>query len=563
MAANQEIKHELTCPYCMRQVDPRKVLFCIENLSATYDPAYDPQFAELQKNYLSFQAVNRRPDMPGGQVVMEERPQYLYFPWTREGCPEHLQEMYSEPIRLAETSDSLIPAQISVLVANGYTPRQLLESEETKPEQAMTEISDSSVEEEEEEEDQEEDLFTSKKRNSQQKQQTVHKSNVNTQQTVNLMKIACPHCHGVLPDDFGKLPMYRVVLLGASGCGKTTYMTSVAHLLTKGIGVPGNLIKNATLSAESERYFNYLITCQKEARIGATVRMKDAYQEPTVFPIVLTVDTHEKKFILVMNDCPGEAVEHESFIANYPALFKSDGVIFILDPLSSIHQRGAYDIGKAIAKQLEQEGIPETEQAISEYHYAKQDFQSTIAAFVRLVNNAATCPPQLRSIVMDLHKLDVIQPMLEEAGATVPCIQGNNRSDLANQHINGVNMVDFEQTSMQLTSVITEHLQVSSYSSNVQDLSNAVGKVYTIGTTTRNRNVQGQFVAPDVRSEANRGRPIADADLKGFRMLEPLLCVMAQLGLVAIDTDPVDTQNDGLYEEEPSTFWQRLFGRHN
>lgn len=555
MAANQEIKHELTCPYCMQQVDPRKVLFCRKNPDASNDASYDPPFATLQQDFLTFQSVNRRPDMGTvKQIVMDPRPKYLYFPWTKEGCPAHLQEKYNEPLDVEMASESLIPFRINVRMMHGYTPKQLLESEEIDLAQpAPEEI------EPEEEDEEEENLFTSKKFNHQQKQEVVKKSTVNADETVKIRSFACPHCHGVLPEGFGKYPMYRVVLLGASGSGKTTYMTSVAHLLTESIGLPGKLIRKASLSAESEPYFKFLITCRKEAQIAATVRKEEGIREPTVFPIVLTVETQEKSFILVMNDCPGEAVADENFINNYPALEKCDGVIFIIDPLASIAEKGEDVKRNAIERLLEEEGILVTEEAIRAYHYAKEGFATTIEPFSELVTNNSL--RQLRSIVMDLHKLDVVHPLLKEKGNVVPCIDKEDRSDLSQQHGNGFNMADVGETSTQLSSVIANCLEVGNYETSIDDLSKVVGPIYTLGTSTRNRNLEGRFVAPDITSEASKGHPIADADLKGFRMLEPLLCVMAQLGLVAIDTEAVASTYDDSYEPETLTFWQRLFGR--
>lgn len=560
MAANQVIRHELTCPYCMQQVDPKKVLFCTENPDAHNDASYDPPFANLQRNYLTFQSINKRTDIELGskvkQVVMEPRPMYLYFPWTKDGCPAHLQDQYSEPLEVEMAKESLIPLRIYVKAMYGYTPKQLLESEEIDLAQSAPE----EIEPEEEDEE-EENLFTSKKFNRQQKQQVAKKSTVNVDETIRITSFACPHCHGVLPDGFGKYPIYRVVLLGASGSGKTTYMTSVAHLLTESIGLPSSLIRNASLSAESKPYFDFLIACRKEARIAATVRNKGAFKEPTVFPIVLTVDAQEKSFILVMNDCPGEAVNDQNFIHNYPALDKSDGVIFIIDPLASIAEKGENEIRQAIIRLLEEEGIPVTEDAIDSYHYAKEGFKKTIEPFSKLVTSERLRPDRLCSIVMDLHKLDVVQPLLKEKGNVVPCIDKEDRSDLSKQHGNGFNMVDVEETSIQLSSVIAGLLEVGNYESSIKDLSAVVGPIYTLGTSTRNRNLEGRFVAPDITSEANRGRPIANADLKGFRMLEPLLCVMAQLGLIAIDADAVASTQEESYEAETLTFWQRLFGR--
>lgn len=559
MTNNQVHPHELTCPYCLKSVDPKTVLFCTVNKGAAKDASYDPQFAEVQKKYLTFSPAPRRSDMQQTNLItMEERPMYLFFPWTEEGCPEHLRHKFSAPNHPPLTADTCIPSKIDVLISNGYTPIQLLASDENSQTDAVPEQVQTAAEEEvEEEEELEEDLFTSKRHSPSQDKQSSAQSNVDTNVRRTLTEIACPHCHGVLPRDFGKLPLYRIVLLGASGCGKTTYMTNVAHLLTKSIGFPGKLVTSVRLSAESKRYFDYLITCQKEARIGATVRVTDGYSEPTVFPIVMTVETELERFILVMNDCPGEAVKDPSFINNYPALSMAHGVIFIIDPLSSIHRQGSNNIKKTIMTILQQEGLAQNEKAINDYHYAKDSFQETIDAFIDLVKDDTTRPPMLQSVVMNLHKLDVLQSTLN--GHTVPCIERSDRNDLANQHGDGMNMADIQQTSMQLTSIISNSLDVGSYETSVRDLSEIFGPVYTLCTTTRNRNIQGEFVAPDITSEGNKGRPIADADLKGFRMLEPLLCVLAQLNLLSINENPTVTMDEENTDDEPVGFWRRLF----
>lgn len=558
MAATQTATRELTCPYCMKTIDSKKILFCIENKHAAYDSGYDPQFTELQQKYLTFTPVTKRFDIGNDVIKMADRPMYLYFPWTEEGCPEHLKAQFSTPKVISQDEGSQLPSMIRALLSSGFTPKQLQKPADDMPVQAQLPQEVNLEEENEEDEEQEEDLFSSKKRSVQQSKQVAADRPQNLNQEFNLTKIACPHCHGILPDEYGKLPMCRVVLLGASGSGKTTYMTYVSHLLTAGLGYPASLVSSAGLSEESDRYFKFLITCQKEARIPATVRVDDSYLEPTVFPIVMTVEGSEGKFILVMNDCPGEAVKSSSFITNYPALSDADGVIFIIDPLSCLSARGNNEIQEAVKIILRQEGIPANDEAIRSYHYATEPFAKTIDSFLRFVKNNWASSTKDRKIVMDLHKMDAIYQGLCDQNKIVSCLKGEDRTDLSKQHDGGMNGTDLSTTDMQLKDVITKYLQIPSYEKCVNDLEAICGKVYTLCTTTRNRDVQGQFVAPDISTENNRGRAIADADLMGFRMLEPLLCVLAQLRFIASKKGEISIQ-----EERHLSWWEKLFGRRD
>jgi len=136
------------------------------------------------------------------------------------------------------------------------------------------------------------------------------------------MPAVCPTCKGSLVAANAK--QFSIQLVGGNFSGKTAFLAAFQHLyLDKTVG-----IKNLTVTGEPFDYFNEL---EKMYRSGQT--------KPSSTTSVLTYSFLHKfkrsaKHNLVIFDIPDEVVFSGTYKRNPRNLGFSDGIIFIVDPLS-------------------------------------------------------------------------------------------------------------------------------------------------------------------------------------------------------------------------------------
>lgn len=323
------------CPFCSKEIKPEEVLFADEDKmgSGENEKEYDPRrFQNFESRVLSFNNVNT----PDGDVIgMALRPKYLYHRWKKpaNGLP------FMEPESISSSKRSPFPEDITIERSNGMTPKQL-SGEEPAPWE-----SDKIVKEEPQKEPEKKETFASMlmaMAGGQTIQQEKTESSAKNYENIHLTlaEKVCPHCHCVLPENFGELETYRVAMLGGTRSGKTTYMVAAANLLRQQSGLPSGVITSCTICKESERYFEFLIKCMEYNKLAATV-LDDTTVIRFVFPIVMNVTTlrddgSEHEFILIINDIPGEAMTDKTFMMNYPGLCMTDAAIMLMDPIPSV-----------------------------------------------------------------------------------------------------------------------------------------------------------------------------------------------------------------------------------
>lgn len=170
----------------------------------------------------------------------------------------------------------------------------------------------------------------------------------------NIKKRICPHCHCAVPKDLGKLPIYRVSMLGGTSSGKTTYMLLAARQITK-IDPVGNVLNDVldlasgSLIGESALYFQQMYNLYLSGKLQGTPSTE--YIAKPVFPLVflVTPKNNSKAFFLILQDYPGEGMKRDDYFINSPSTLAADGVILMVAPeqmMNSAAVMSAKNVGK-------------------------------------------------------------------------------------------------------------------------------------------------------------------------------------------------------------------------
>lgn len=554
------------CPFCSKEILPKEVLFADEdkNASLISESEYDPQrFNDFESRVLSFSDVNT-PD--GGIVSMEPRPVYRYHRWTKPDGDLP----YQEPISVSVSDKSPFPEDITILRSNGMTPKQL-SGKEAAP-WAVVEKAEETPKEPEKKESTAAMLRKAVMGAQTAKQEeTENNSKIYKNIELTLTEKVCPHCHCVLPENFGELETYRVAMLGGTRSGKTTYMVAAANLLKQQNGLPSGVINSCTISKESARYFDFLIKCMEYNKLAATV-LADQTVIRFVFPIVMNVTTvddtgSEREFILIVNDIPGEAMENKTFLMNYPGLCLADAAIMLMDPMQFVT---AVTMKNQLARS-DLEMLHNTGEAIDENdvkahrvaQFTPYSFGDTLDSVKRMItDNKFT---NLSCFTLVLNKLDLLyageNPYIDENVA--PYLSyihgihhlsriGDSADPAQSQHDDGVDLELIRRINNQVVYLIQNRLRFTGYESAIRPMADITGEIMTLCTSVRTWNKsKNNFCRP---TDEN-GKAEAETII-GFRLLEPLLYVLARMGLVR-----TKEHVDVVVEETEKPWWKKIFSR--
>lgn len=555
------------CPFCSKEILPEEVLFADEDKNAPVisESEYDPQrFKDFESRVLSFTDVNT-PD--GGIVSMELRPVYRYHRWTKPAGDLP----YQEPISVSRSDKSPFPEDITILRSNGMTPKQL-SGDEAAP-WAVVEKAEEETPKEPEKKESTSAMLRKAMMGGQAAKQEENENNSKIYKDIELTlaEKVCPHCHCVLPENFGELETYRVAMLGGTRSGKTTYMVAAANLLKQQSGLPCGVITSCTISKESARYFDFLIKCMEYNKLAATVLDAQTVIR-FVFPIVMNVTTvdangSEREFILIINDIPGEAMTDKTFMMNYPGLRLADAAIMLMDPMQFVTAVTMKDkLAKSDLEMLHNTGEAIDENDVKAHRMAQftpNSFGDTLNSVKKMITDSKFT--NLSCFTLVLNKLDLLyageNPYIDERVAPdLSYIHGihhlsniGDSSDPAqSQHDNGVDLELIRRINNQVVYLIQNRLRFAGYESTIQPMTEIMGEIVTLCTSVRTWNA----------SKNNFCRPIdgngkAEAEtIIGFRLLEPLLYVLAKMDLV-VTKEHVDV----VVEETEKPWWKKLFSR--
>ena len=581
----------LCCPFCAKEFRAEEILFCDIDPMAQQG-AEDPVFERFNKGIIHCPDRKKDENNPFSEAVrLEPRTPYLFHFWHKDGVPEHLAERYHEPLDTTFTSGASFPDKIHIRRIDGLHPRDFFEtpavkaSEEAPAPEAAPAVS---------EEDDDTGVRRARTRRGFGVQQTeVQQTAVSGKRfsddvTFNLNKKACPRCHCVLPDGFGRVNMHRIVLLGGPASGKTTYMTvAVTHLL-QSINMPGGLFVNCTLSEESRRYYDYFNRCLLYNKIEST-QMDMTNNLLVAFPLVLNVSAEpqqeggeKNEYLLVINDCPGEALNHPDYVNNFPAVPQAEGVIFLMDSMQ-LSDAGIHEdlIHNALGREGKLDQLPTdnrtlqdsaVREAVDRYAYCNNSLANNLNAFARCVEQGDFS--SLQAVAMTINKIDLIYgnsdsadsmiafPIDESVRKSYECLNSHN---LAAEHNNGCIDLDYiRRQSIQLTGLACERLTRSNYRSDIATLQKTLGAGDTVATFCTSIHNFDKSSGVFVNRSGLAPRRRSNLDYIGFRLTEPLLYLLAVLGLVRANPQPdfyapvKETRSEG---KKSKGLFGWLFGR--
>lgn len=558
-----EHPYRFYCPFCSNGFEPEDVLFVDEDKNAPLvnESEYDPQrFRDFESRVLTFPAV----ETADGVIDMELRPVYKYHRWKK---PANSKLHFQEPLDVTMSQKSPFPSDITVLRRNGMTPKQLMDSEgKEAPPWAVAHIDDTQKEEPDRPDSMSAFLKSMMGDPSSKRQEAKDEVAFEDAQ-MTLVDMACPHCHSVLPEGFGELETYRIAMLGGTRSGKTTYMVAAANLLKHQSGLPMGLISSCSISKESARYFDFLIKCLEYNRLAATV-MDDAGAIRFVFPLVMNLEAvddegNAREVILIINDIPGEAMTNKNFMMSYPGLRQADAAIMLMDPMQFIP---VVNTKMCLAKddlKLIHGDDNVDEQMVKDYlkaNYTPLSFGETLSSVKKMVVDSKF--DKLHDFVLVLNKLDLLyageHPIIDEkTAASLSHIHGiynlgaidDSPDPTKSQHDNGVDMELIRNIDRQVVYLLEQRLRFSSYRVTLRDIEAKTGESVTLCTSVRNWNAaQDNFC----RLADESGKVEANTII-GFRLLEPMLYVLARLNLVR-----TKEHVDEVVEEEKTGFFAKL-----
>lgn len=494
-AARTSVK--INCPFCGNDFDPEDILFCDTVIGKISDiNAYDSVYGSFLERIIASNPVNSS-NHGGNPVEMEGRNKYYFHPWSNKNRAS--KPPFHKPKHIEYGNTELYPARITVNRNHGLTPR--MEMNGTQPQRDIIHDAEAFAFENE--------LTNGQFHGMDAFQEDEDKPNFAGNITKVLTTKACPHCHCYLPEDIGCYPLHRVVMLGSTRAGKTTYMTMAAHQAISGIGLPSGLMR-CSISTESKRYFDYLIHCMENGVLTSTV-LDTADNVRVVFPLLLTVtrqDTNESYFLSI-HDCPGEAMQNSDYLANFPALGDAEGAIMMLDPNQFLQNAALQN-------------------AIANTDTCKETFNGTLSLFLRYLPFFKN----LRQLVYTLAKIDLIYGSEDWKKVHPKDYLFLDNPNFLEQHANAVDLELIRNMNIQVSGVITTQLNYKDYpnrSSDVTKISSNL-EITTLCCSTQSWNEGACCFVPvlDVQND------IVNVNMTGYRILEPLLCILAKCNLLPV-----------------------------
>lgn len=139
----------------------------------------------------------------------------------------------------------------------------------------------------------------------------------------------CPYCHNPLPHMYGKYPMKRIVLTGATGCGKTVYLSSLLRNIQNYCASV-----NITCSIQSPSIKNYVQNNTIEiGRPLPQATCPDRSTEPLPIDIqFLNNDGISTTVTIVFYDVDSEEITSSNNHKPNEVIKHADGIILLQDP---------------------------------------------------------------------------------------------------------------------------------------------------------------------------------------------------------------------------------------
>lgn len=344
---------------------------------------------------------------------------------------------------------------------------------------------------------------------------------IGPEDTKRLDKRICPYCHCIVPKGIGRLPVYRIAMLGGKASGKTTYMLLAASQLVQRNNrhsVLGDELELArgSLVGESALFFDEMFDLCRIGQLPSTPMAENK----SVFPLVMRIEPFDNTispFFLILQDYPGEGMGNGTFMINNPGVLKADGGILLVDP-DQLRVRRPRSEDKPDA--------PKEEVCQATLNETCEHFRDNIDQFRKL-----------KEIIVTLHKIDKLyRPGVNDQNGLGPLDNGS----LRDEHRERINTEVLAQIDRAACHVFAELLGFPGDANRVVvHFRNLLG---CNRIRRRDRRPQLSFKAVSARTLP----PFDIADINnamlgdicyGHRLLEPLLELLCHAGLLPGDTD--------------------------
>ena len=133
----------------------------------------------------------------------------------------------------------------------------------------------------------------------------------------------CPECHNVLPEEYGKYPVFFIAIVGITSSGKTVYLTQLLGDIER------------TMSDVGVTVFFKDREAQKFRRIDDTgdILPNATTKDDLRPPITLTLKDKNRYMTMVLYDIAGENCVRADRMDRFgPYIQHADGVIVLIDP---------------------------------------------------------------------------------------------------------------------------------------------------------------------------------------------------------------------------------------
>ena len=354
-------------------------------------------------------------------------------------------------------------------------------------------------------------------------------------------KRICPYCHCEVPRGIGRLPSYRVAMMGGTSSGKTTYMLLAARQATYEIKLANTLgmvlnLAGGELVGESKAYFRQMHGLYMKGSLQGTPITE--YIVKPVFPMVLQITPKEDSrtpFFLTLQDFPGEGMENAGYMINSESVLSADGVILLVDPRQMIQFNYSQESGPDNARNL----------------YCEDDLARTCGVLSHNMLHFNS----LRKIVVTLSKLDCLY---KSYGGMDPLLRRGqydllDRGSLKEDHANRVSLPVLDNLH-RIVMEIYSSFPVST--GNLEtDYRNLVAMLGCDGPGKP--DVTLKAISSYSWNEAtDRFTPMVNnGAIMGHRLLEPLLELLADAELLPSTRE--ETSGKGLF------FLRKRNGRRN
>ncbi len=137
----------------------------------------------------------------------------------------------------------------------------------------------------------------------------------------------CPHCHNLLPNEFGKYETKYIAVVGITSSGKTVYLSQLFKQIDTYLA-HANLVK-LSVDDEIEKFVKGHQVKIGEQLPGGTT----AHHLTLPIPMVIQNIKTKTRYMLIFYDIAGENCVNPARMAKFgPFVCNADGIIMITDP---------------------------------------------------------------------------------------------------------------------------------------------------------------------------------------------------------------------------------------